>query len=446
MSNRLPSGMELPARLSEIDADYLTRLLQHRGVIAPDNRIVAVEESDVGMTAGYFSAIKRMRCTYREPTDAPASFIVKAWPDFEMAPKETIAGMFARDIKGYLFDEQRFYPRPRVFLADFDAADHRWALIMEDACTFAEQKLHEQEMGVDDVMRMVPRLVEIALEWEGCDQGDKARQLDALDVGFWASDDNLATYRAIMPGGARLFDLVTSMPHSSLTGGVGWNESLGSGFAELFTRKLDAFYGAVRPENGATCTLGHGDLRGDNLFFCEPGPAYPHGWLTIDFQLLFRGPVPSDLAYLLNSASVLPEVYSGRGRDQVLRAFYDAFMANTRAYPDYTWEQFLSEYAVMSTVLLVYFVGFGAAVYQAGLADEQPMRVELGPRGDTETDLAPDELRKRMWWRKTFANFNATFSDFDHYDRLAELPDNTSSMGDWFDPPARLLAAGRAAR
>jgi hypothetical protein len=428
--------MTLPQRLSDVDAGFLTRLLHAHGAIAPENRIVDVSESDVGMTAGYFSAIKRMKCTYREPTDAPSSFIVKAWPDFEMAPPETIAEMFARDIKGYLFDEDRFYPRPRVFLADFDSRQNRWALIMEDACTFAEQKLHEQEMGMDEVERMIPRLVELALTWEGCDQGGKARQLDALDVDHWASDANLSTYRNIMPGGARLFDIVSAMPDSSLVRGRTWDRMLGPEFAELFTRKLDAFYGAVKPDSGATCTLAHGDLRGDNLFFSEPSAAYPHGWLTIDFQLLFRGPVPSDLAYLLNSASVLPEVYSGDNRDHVLRSFYDGFMAGTRTYPDYTWDQFLEEYAVMSTVLFVYFVGFGAAVYQAALNDEQPMRVELGPRGDTEADLAADELRKRMWWRKTFANFSTTFKEFGLYDRLSALPENTSHMGEWFEPPS----------
>ena len=59
-------------------------------------------------------------------------------------------------------------------------------------------------------------------------------------------------------------------------------------------------------------------------------PEYPDGWLCIDFQLMFRGPVPSDLAYLMNSGTVLPEVYTGENRQTVLRAFYDQFMAKTQ--------------------------------------------------------------------------------------------------------------------
>jgi len=104
--------------------------------------------------------------------------------------------------------------------------------------------------------------------------------------------------------------------------------------------------------------------------------------------------VPTDLAYLMNSGSVLPNVYAGEDRERVLREFYDRFTAKTRLYPNYTWDQFLHEYSVMATVLFVYYVGFGAAVWQAELENEQPGRIELGDRGETVEDLTADVLRK----------------------------------------------------
>ena len=55
------------------------------------------------MTAGYFSAIKRVQCTFAEPTDAQNSYVVKAWPEFEIMPKEAIRATFIKDIKAYLF-------------------------------------------------------------------------------------------------------------------------------------------------------------------------------------------------------------------------------------------------------------------------------------------------------------------------------------------------------
>jgi len=161
--------------------------------------------------------------------------------------------------------------------------------------------------------------------------------------------------------------------------------------------------------------------------------------VAIDFQLMFRGPVPSDLAYLMCSASVLPSVFGTDRREQVMRAFYDEFMARTKAYPDYTWERFESEFYMMTTVLFVYFVGFGAAIWQAGaLNNQQPARVELGPAGTRVDELAPDELRKRMWWRKTFTNFRTCFGTYGLRDRLERLPANVGPMGQWFELPKHL--------
>jgi len=100
--------LSLPRSLHDIDAAYLTALLRSRGLISETNAVVATEDSAVGMTAGYFSALKRNRCTYLGPIDALDSFVVKAWPDFEMAPRDKIADMFVRDIKGYLIDDDRF--------------------------------------------------------------------------------------------------------------------------------------------------------------------------------------------------------------------------------------------------------------------------------------------------------------------------------------------------
>ena len=47
---------------------------------------------------------------------------------------------------------------------------------------------------------------------------------------------------------------------------------------------------------------------GDNLFTTA---ANADGWMAIDFQLTLKAPIPTDLAYLMASASVLPAVYDG---------------------------------------------------------------------------------------------------------------------------------------
>jgi hypothetical protein len=154
---------------------------------------------------------------------------------------------------------------------------------------------------------------------------------------------------------------------------------------------------------------------------------------------MFRGPVPSDLAFLMTSGSVLPDVYCGEGREIVMRAFYDRFVERTGRYPDYSWEQFSREYRTMTTILFIYFVGMGAALLRAGAFDnEQGMRVELGGRGTTEDDLEPFEHRQRMWWRKAIRNFRDTFSEIGLYAHLEALPDNTGPMGPWTELPDHL--------
>ena len=78
----------LPKSLDEIDAAFMTRVLRHNKVISASNEVVAQEEEGVGMTAGYFSAIKKVKCRYKEATDAPTSFVVKTWPPFEILPSK----------------------------------------------------------------------------------------------------------------------------------------------------------------------------------------------------------------------------------------------------------------------------------------------------------------------------------------------------------------------
>jgi Ecdysteroid kinase-like family len=436
----LPPGLVLPQGLDEIDAAFMTKVLRASGLIAPTNEVVSQEETGVGMTAGYFSTIKKIKCTYKQPTDAQDSFVVKAWPAFELRSKDAIRQMFIKDIMSYHLPRADFFPRPKAYLAAFDAANDRWALVMEDADSFAEHKVHENELTLDEVMTMIPAMVDVAVAWEGCDCGEKARRLDALRVEHWASNANLAVFKAQMPGGAKFLDKVTTMANSSLVGPITWDTYLGGpGISEMFTTRLDDFFRNSRLEHGATCTLAHGDFRGDNLFFCDDHPDYPGGWLCIDFQLMFRGPVPSDLAYLMGSGSVLPEVYTGLNRQLVLSEFYRRFVATTRLYKAYTYEQFAAEYEMMSTVLYLYFVANAAPIFQQGaFHNAMCMRVEFGGQGATEADLSPEERRQRMWWRKAWANFRENLKTFDQYRLLQSLPENLVGLGAWVELPDHL--------
>lgn len=433
-------GLNLPRSLEEVDAAFMTRVLRRSGAIAATNRVVSQAEQGVGMTAGYFSSIKKVRCTYAEHTDAPTDFVVKAWPSLEIAPRDNIAAMFLKDIHGYQVPAERFYPRPKAHLAACDPDQDAYVLVMEDAGVFATQKVHENELTFDEVMRMIPALVDVAVAWEGCDQGERAAELTAMGIPHWTSPENLDSFKAGMPAGARLFDLVCCTRGTPINGGRPWDTRLGvPDFASRLATRLDAFFAPTRPENGATCTIAHGDMRGDNFFFCEERPDHPHGWLCIDFQQMVSGPVPSDLAYLMSSGSVLPEVYAGENHHRLLRAFYDRFVSRTQRYPDYSWDRFVDEYRRMATVQFIYYVAFGAAIFRAGAFDNDlGMRIELGGRGATEADLPPEEVRQRMWWGKAVPNFAETFKTFGLVELLATLPESHDGLGAWLELPKHL--------
>jgi len=60
-----------------------------------------------------------------------------------------------------------------------------------------------------------------------------------------------------------------SFGHAKLAPWKGWKDDLGiDNYAQEFFKSYEAFWARADPANGATCTVSHGDLRGDNMF-CE---------------------------------------------------------------------------------------------------------------------------------------------------------------------------------
>jgi len=125
-----------------------------------------------------------------------------------------------------------------------------------------------------------------------------------------------------------------------------------------------------------------------------------------------------------------------------MRTFYDLFKSKTQRYTDYSYAQFEQEYAIMTTVLFVYYVGMGGAIWRsAAFENEGAGRVELGSTGATEQDLDAEELRKRMWWAKAIANFLANFESYGLAEKMLQLPDNLGEMGQWVELPIHLQDA-----
>ena len=298
---------------------------------------------------------------------------------------------------------------------------------------------------MDEVKVMVPFLAELAAKFENCHREDHPCFGATSSVPLFTSKTNLAVYHgedgAPMKAAVGLFDKAFAYPeieggYQSPPTGPGFDGDM-EGYATLFEKKFDAFWKSCDPAEGGSVTLSHGDLRGDNIFFTDTNS---HGWAAIDFQLQFKGPVPSDLAYLLSSGTVAPEVYND-GLEEILHLFYDEFQKHTKAYkPDsYPFEKFESEFYKMSHVLYTYVLAMGAAYAFSGAADgkldpSQPdtvvgplaMAPELGPSKMQEKDLDPASLRTRMWGSKREPNAAAIFRRYGGKAKLEELPDNSA--------------------
>lgn len=434
----VPSGLEIPAKSGDVDESYMTTLLKARGVIGDDNEVVSMTSSGVGDTAGYFSDIKFITCVFKVDTGAPTKYVVKAWPPFELLPKEAIAGMFIKDIDAYHHNQSSGFPRAKAFLAAFDLATFRFCLILENVNTFGQHM--DQLKGIDlaGVKKMIPKMASVAAAWEGCDKGGLSEALDAVHVNHWCSPANLGVYKALMPQNCRYSDKYIRLD-CPMMDDVDYVGLAGPTPAEDLTCRLESVFSKIDPKYGGTCTLVHGDCRGDNLFFCEKSEDYPDGWLLIDFQLMFRGPVPSDLAFLLCTGSVKEEVYHSKETlDELLDLFYTEFKAKTKIYTSYTYEQFVLEFKTMLLVYTCYNIAMAGPLYQAALQNQQ-LILEFYEIPISEDELPEADQRKRKLIKKYIHNFPIILSHYGVFDYIRSLPKDSEEL-QIADPPERLLS------
>eukprot|EP00039_Didymoeca_costata_P021771 m.345412 g.345412 ORF g.345412 m.345412 type:complete len:469 (+) comp26286_c0_seq1:110-1516(+) len=434
----VPEGLLIPQSLADIDTAYMTKLLQARGYISETNKVVSMTETDAGITAGFFSAIKMMSCKFEQDTDAATDFVAKAWPEMEILPKEAIAAMFVRDITAYHFPQDTFYPRVTPLLAAYDLTDNRYGLVLENANTYGEQKeCVANPICMDTLKTMIPNMVQAAVAWEGCDQGAAATQLEELHVVHLNDPRNMGIYTASMPTGCRFFDHLLKIK-SPMIDGID-TAKLGPKFAETLTTKLISLMEKTNPANGATCTLCHCDVKGDNVFIT---PNTQEGWMLIDFQLMSKGPVPTDLAYTMVT-SVSHEVIADKQQcDNILDMFYTQYMAKTKKYTTYTYEEFVREFKVMSNLINMYVIGMGAALYHAGLANQGNMVEFFDSEESVSTlvqNLCAGDKRKRDWLRSVIINFIALNDHYGITEYIGSLPDSPEGLADFMDIPERLL-------
>lgn len=324
-------GISLPEAQDDITPDWLN------AAVFSDTppKVTAISASPIGEGRGLLSQTLRLNLTYEgSAADRPESLIAKLLPtDQNSLAVAAEIKPFEREIAFYRDVACRSNIRvPTIFFADM--SPQGCVLIMED---LGHLSIGDQVRGIrHDRTRAAAREIAKmhAAYWDN----------EALHALEWApEDDHLYTdpFLEYWPQFAEVYGLRIGKH------GVEIGERVAGDFDWLEGRI------ASRPKS-----LVHGDLRGDNLLFGEPGA--PDEVLILDWQLAHKSLATFDVARLLGGSEPIAE----RAGHQI-EIFHEWHDALSRAgVPDYPADEALDDFRLAALHCLLIpvqvFKAFGA--------------------------------------------------------------------------------------
>jgi thiamine kinase-like enzyme len=319
--------MELPLTTADATAEFVTEALRTRGVIDADTTVTEVEHEPIGEGVGIVGQLARLQLRYAGvAAGAPGTVILKLPSQF---PENRAVG----DHFNFYEREGRFYDQlagklttrtAACFWNHIDVATKSFGLLLED---LSSRTLISQVAGVDHVRaaQALHALAQLHGTWWS------SPALDALDWMPRLEDPiNLAAgaqYREAWPlCRERIGD---QLPAGAL--------ELAEGTQAQFEELLLA--GAAE----APATICHGDFRADNLMFDDGAAEEVDRVAVLDWQISYRGPAITDVAYFLCQSLTVEE---RRTHERALvRGWYDAVTeahgGELTDYPfDLAWRQY----------------------------------------------------------------------------------------------------------
>jgi len=298
--------MELPLTTADVTPEFVTWALRTGGVIDNATRVTEVEHDTIGEGVGIVGQLARLQLRYEGVArGAPGTVILKL-------PSQFPENRAVADHFNFYEREGRFYQQlssklplraAACYWNHIDVAAKSFGLLLED---LGDRTMISQVTGVDHVRA-----------------AQSLRALGNLHGAWWASpaldgldwmprlDDpvNLAAgqqYRDAWPVcAARIGD------------------ELPAGAIALAERTQAVFEDLLRAEVAeAPMTVCHGDFRADNLMFDDRAGDERDRVAVLDFQIAYRGPAVTDVAYFL-CQSLTVEERRAHERDLV-RAWYDS--------------------------------------------------------------------------------------------------------------------------
>ncbi|MEX0784693.1 MAG: phosphotransferase [Dehalococcoidia bacterium] len=322
--------LPLPKAASELTAEWLNLALAEE-ISAP---VTAFSLETIAQGVGFLGELARVTLDYAAPGAGPRTLIAKLPTGNDRNRMIAVYfQLYQREIGFYQEMAEHSVVRvPHCYFAQFDAAEGRFALLLED--------LAPLRVG-DQVESCTIELARLALRELARHQA-RWWESPELDGFAWLPSVDCDANRGLAPMYAGALPLFLEQTAGRLSEPV---RDTACRLEHLILPALTAY--TDRP-----ATVVHGDYRLDNLFFSDAGDELA----VIDWQIMSRGPGVFDAAYFLGG-SLEPEVRRLSERD-LLREYHETLVANgVRDYDFATmWEDYRRSMAFM---LYIPVVGVG---------------------------------------------------------------------------------------
>jgi hypothetical protein len=337
--------VDVPMRTEDADASFVTAALREGGVLGTTASVAEVEHEPIGEGVGIVGQLARLQLRYEgDALGAPGTVILKLPSQY---PENRAVG----DHFGFYEREGRFYQQlgdkvplrtARCYWNHIDPETGTYGLLLED---LGHRTMISQVAGLSGARAgsALSALARLHGIWWGSPVLDQMTWMPRLDEPI-----NLAAgqqYRDAWP----LFveRIGDAVPAEALALG----ERAQAVFEELLRRGVAE----------APVTVCHGDFRGDNLLFDDGAGA--DAVAVLDWQIAYRGPAVTDVAYFLCQSLTVEERRDHEGA--LVRGWYDELLATHRrehereleGYPfELAWSQYRRA-AVGTTVYPVTAMG-----------------------------------------------------------------------------------------
>lgn len=292
---------EVPSSINDVTPQWLTAVLGGATV-------TAVRAEQIAQDTGFSSLLYRLHLT--GDSTVPSTLIVKLPAESETRGAMEMLGGYRREVSFY----QRVAGRaplstPQVYAARMAENEGDFILVLEDLCHW-DNADHRPGLSLDRARSCIAELA--GLHAWSVDPSNA----DALE-GFPSIDTPMT--RNLLPAAFepawRIYRDKASAPVPSAV--------------EKYARRFTEFASVAMDALSERSTLIHGDIRADNMFFCD-------GELkVVDFQLAAKGAGATDIGYLVSQG--LPTEVR-RGQDEALVRDYLDQLAQ-HGVTDYSFDE-----------------------------------------------------------------------------------------------------------